>query len=110
MSKEILAEIKLLKKTLQAIKNTDIKSLDFNSEAALIRHFEVVGGIAKELDRFGIAEIKKDLVWKKSIKMRDKISHSYFSLTVEPIVNAISDVDHLISSLPKIIKEIKNKL
>lgn len=106
MSKEIINEIDFLEKNLKELQNISVKDLDFVTEAAVIRMFEVIGGIAKNFDSYGVKTIKEDEIWQKSINTRDKISHSYFSLKIEYLLESLKDIPHLLSTIDSIKKEI----
>ena len=102
MSKDKLKEIDRLEKVIDHSLSFDLDELDFTDELALIRIIEEVGGIAKDLVRSGIDLESINKEWRYAIRTRDKISHSYESLNMEPIKAAITNMKELKSDIAAI--------
>ncbi len=64
------------------LKNDDIKRY------ALVRAFEVIGGVSKELP-MDIKNLYADLDWSFSIKMRDILSHVYIELDTNILYSTV---------------------
>ena len=107
MSKEISKELDRLERVIDQALNINIDELSFIEELAIIRIIEEVGGIAKAIERYGINLEELNIEWKYAIRTRDKISHSYESLTIEPLLEALKDLEILKKDIPTIKKQIK---
>ena len=107
MSKDMLNEIKRLELVIDEALKINIHELSFTEELAIIRIIEEVGGIAKILVRYGIDLNSLNVQWSYAIRTRDKISHSYESLTIEPLLGAIKDLAILKKDIPEIKKMIQ---
>ncbi len=102
-------EIERLELVLNQGIKINLDELSFTEELALIRIIEEIGGIAKAIVRFGVDLESLNNLWTYSIRTRDKISHSYETLTIEPLISAVKDFPALIKDIPKIkslLKEI----
>ena len=106
MSKEMSKELDRLERVINQALDINLDELSFVEELAIIRIIEEVGGIAKALERYGINLEELNIEWKYAIRTRDKISHSYESLTIEPLLNALKDLEVLKKDIPVIKKQL----